>query len=305
MTTRTVLVTGAGGFVGSSLVDGFAALGLDVVAFDEDFDEPPGPPVRCVVGALGEALLGGLPAADVVVHAAWVTTSPEALGVTRQEYLALNLDPLRDLLHWSRSHATRAFVFLSSSGVFAPTDGAETLTDADEPTSTSAYAEAKREGERLTWALGSEDGGPPPLVVRLGYLYGPGERARPTRTRRSLVAEWMAAAAAGRPLSVRADDPARDWTFAGDLAAALLRVVDAGPFAGPVHLGAPASYRDSDVASLIAGRFPGSAVTTATATADGTVKPPMAPSDIGGLRDFAWTDLPTGLDRCVEKEVPA
>jgi UDP-glucose 4-epimerase len=72
-----------------------------------------------------------------------------------------------------RPRRAGAFVFLSSSGVFAPTDGAPDLADACTPTATHPYAAAKRAGEVLVpAALAGHCLGP---CRPLGYLYGPGE----------------------------------------------------------------------------------------------------------------------------------
>jgi UDP-glucose 4-epimerase len=92
---------------------------------------------------------------------------------------------------------------------------------------------------------------------------------------------------------VRSDDPRREWTFAPDLAAALERAVEAGPMGRAIHLGSPHVWRDREVAGLIAASFPGTEVMMVPA--EGRMKPPMVPSDVPGLRGFAWTDLPEGL----------
>lgn len=294
MTRRSVLVTGAAGFVGSNLVSGFVEMGMDVVAVDMAFDdegpdgELPRGSVTRIEGDLGEDLVGGLPSVDVVVHGAWITTDPEGLGIGPEEYVHRNLQPLRALLTWARSSEPGAFVFLSSSGVFAPGDAANELTDADEPTGTAPYAVAKREAEQLVAEASKA------ITVRLGYLFGPGERLRPTRTRRSLVADWISAAEQGSPLLVRSDDPRRDWTLVGDLAPALLRVVDGARADPPIHLGSPHRYRDSEVAALILERYPGSRVEEVRGP--GSVKPPMKPSEIPALEGFVWTDLRAALD---------
>jgi nucleoside-diphosphate-sugar epimerase len=138
-------------------------------------------------------------------------------------------------------------------------------------------------------------------VVRLGHLFGPGEAATPTRSGVSLVAGWMAAARDGQPLAVRSDDPARDWTFTPDLAAALELVADSPSTGRPVHVGSPHVYRDHDLATLIASRVPGADIVPSPA--DGTVKPPMVPSDIPALGGFSWTDPATGLQALLAAEV--
>lgn len=294
---------------------GFADLGWEVIGLDRAFDTGwENRDIHLVTAELDQGVPADVPAVDLVLHAAWVTTAPGTLGITAAEYVTLNLRPLHAVLEYTDRTLPAAFVFLSSSGVFAPGDAVEGLTDADHPTGASSYAAAKREGElRVAAALRSterdsreSDSGDLATavhVVRLGYLFGPGETARPSREGVSLVADWLDAARGGRPLAVRSDDPARDWTFTPDLAAALERVVDGPSASRPVHLGSPHVWRDGALADLIVSHFPDAKRVTETAA--GRVKPPMVPSDIPALRDFSWTDPPAGLQAILAPEVVA
>ena len=302
MKRRQVLVTGAGGFVGRAVALGFADLGWGVIGLDRTFDESwERDSMRSSTAELSEGVPSDVPDVDLVVHSAWVTTDPAMLGVTTAEYIALNTRPLLTMLEYARCTSPAAFVFLSSSGVFAATDATEGLKDTYSPAGTSPYAAAKRAGEAL--ALSALDSQTEVQVVRLGYLFGPDEIARPSRVGVSLVAGWLAAARQGQALAVRSDDPLREWTFTSDLAVALEQVVD-GPSAGhPVHLGSTHVSRDSAFAALIASELPGTELVTVPA--EGPVKPPMVPSDIPALRDFAWTDLTTGLRALLAAEVVA
>ena len=84
MTVGRALITGAGGFVGSALAGGFLRLGWQVCALDTTFDVPAR--ARLSEAELVCADLGGplpeLSRADVIIHAAALTTGPEALGIT-------------------------------------------------------------------------------------------------------------------------------------------------------------------------------------------------------------------------------
>ena len=300
---REMLVTGAGGFVGSALVEGFVALGWRVTAVDRAFDAATGARLsgsRVITADLEHGAPSDLPAAAVIVHAAATTTDAATLGVTPAAHIAANLRPLLALLEHAALTRPEAFVFVSSSGVFAAGDGRDRLRDTDVPTGRSPYAVAKRAGELLTLAAFD---GVAAHVVRLGHLYGPHEATRPSRVRLSPVARWLEAARRGAALVVPADNPARDWTFTPDLAPVMARLVAAPPAAGPVHLCSPFVETDDVMAARIAALMPGVRCTRGPALT--AVKPPMAPSDLAHLGPLSWTDPATGLARLAAVEVGA
>ena len=304
MRRPSVLVTGAGGFVGRALAGGFADLGWEVFGLDRSFDGGWGfEAAREVLVDLNEGVPPGLPRVDLVIHGAWVTTDADTVEDRSAEYRTSNLRPLEAVLDYVRGTGPEAFIFLSSSGVFGPEDGAGTgtgpgetdlargLTDDLVPTGASSYAVAKRAGEALVSSSPME--GTRTHIARLGYLHGPGEVARPSRTHVSLVAQWLASARAGRPLTVRSDDPLRDWTFTSDLSPALERLARESSSGRPLHVGSRHILRDRAWADLVAARFPG--VDVLTVPASGAVKPPMVPSDVPSLRGFEWRPPAEGL----------
>ncbi len=303
---REILITGAGGFVGSALVEGFLALGWRVTAVDRVFDAATRARLagsHLVTTDLARGDPSDLPAAAVVVHAAAVTVEAAALGWTPAAQIAANTRPLLAMLEHAARTRPDAFVFLSSSGVFAAGDGAagveggDGLRDTDVPTGRSPYAVAKRAGELLT---GTAFEGVAAHVVRLGYLYGPHEAARPSRVRTSAVATWFAAARRGEPLVVAADDPARDWTFTPDLAPVVAQLVAGRPASGPVHLCSPFVATDSVMTGHIAALMPGSRCTSGPVRTAG--KPPMRPSDFSHLGPLSWTDPATALAQLAATE---
>jgi nucleoside-diphosphate-sugar epimerase len=302
MTGRAILVSGAGGFVGCALAEGFRSLGWRVIALDRSFDAA----ARARLAGTEQVeadLAAGVPdgiAADAAIHAAALTTDAAAAGLTPAAHVAANMRPLLAMLDWAAAARPRAFAFLSSSGVFGPGDGAPDLLDACIPTGRGPYAAAKLAGEVLVPAALPE--GTAAHVVRLGYIFGPGEAARPTRTRVSRVADWLARARAGLPLPVPADDPRRDWTWAPDLAPALARLLDAPAAGRPLHLGSGRSLRDSALAALIAAAIPGTRTVPAPALG---AKPPMVPSRMPALDGLAWTDPAAGIAALLHEGVPA
>ena len=290
--TKRATLSGAGGFVGGQIAAGLLAAGWRVAAVDLSFD--PEARARLQGAELVEADLAGgfpdFPCADLVIHAAALTTDAVALGMTPAAHIRANTAPLLAALDHAAATRAGAFVFLSSTGVFAPTDGEPDLTDGCTPTATHPYAAAKRAGELLVPAALS--GICPAHVVRLGYLYGPGETARPSRTTLSLVRRWCDAAERGEALTVPADDPRRDWTWAPDLARALLRLAGAASANRPLHLTSGHILSDGQLARLIARTNPRAIVRMGPAIG---AKPPAIPSSIPALDGFSWTAPEHGL----------
>ncbi len=290
--TKRATLTGAGGFVGGQIAAGLLAAGWRVAAVDLSFDA--GARARLQGADLVEADLAGgvpeLPRADLVIHAAALTTDAETLGISPAAHVRANTAPLLAALVHAAETRAGAFVFLSSTGVFATTDGEPDLTDTCTPTATHPYAAAKRAGELLVPAALA--GVCPAHVVRLGYLYGPGEAARPTRTTLSLVRRWCDAAERGEALSVPADDPRRDWTWAPDLAPALIRLAASAPANRPLHLTSGHVLSDGQLARLIARTNPRTIVRMGPAIGG---KPPARASVIPALDGFRWTAPEEGL----------
>lgn len=302
-TKGRVVVTGAAGFVGRSIARGLVNLGWDVCGADKTFDDGwSSIGAESFVADLTQPWPPDLPDADVVIHAAWITSAPSNLGLTNAEYASLNLRPLLLALEYSTRVNAGAFVFLSSTGVFSAEDGRGPLTDADLPTSPSPYAATKRAAEQLVPA----GVGPAtrPYVIRLGYLFGPDETPRPTRASLSQVAQWLSAARSGEPLVVRSDDPEREWTFAPDLASAVDRLVKGTAPGHPVHLGSPHIRRDSSMAEAIASLYDEVGLDR-TGEVPGPMKAPMAPSALPALAGFEWTTPEEGLRATMREEALA
>lgn len=302
MNERAAIITGAGGFVGCAIAAGLLALGWQVVAVDLSFDAAAQARLAGASLVEGDLASGGLdlPRADLFIHAAALTTDAGTLGISAAAHIRANMAPLLTVLAHAAATRPAVFVFLSSTGVFAATDGLPELTDASTPTADHPYAVAKRAGELLTPAALA--GLCRVHVVRLGYLYGPGEVARSTRTNVSLMRRWLDDAAQGRALMVPADDPRRDWTFAPDLASALVRLIDAEPPGHPVHLNSGHILSDTELARLISRADPRAVVRMGPASG---AKPPALPSRLSALSGFCWTAPEDGLARLMAERTAA
>ncbi|HYO89109.1 MAG TPA: NAD(P)-dependent oxidoreductase [Candidatus Limnocylindrales bacterium] len=225
---RRALVTGAGGFIGRHIVQALLATGWQVAALDHAFD----PELASAWRAYGErvTLFAGdaaqLPVlnAQALVHAAALTANPDELGLSPEDHLRGNLDPLLVALAWAAARGARALV-VSSSAVYRQSAPGP-LDETTPPTPLGLYAVAKTAAEALAETLRAEFGRDV-AAVRLSSIYGPGELPRPTRPRLSPAARLIAEAISTGSVRVYRGDPARDWTYAPDIGRAVAALLNA------------------------------------------------------------------------------
>jgi nucleoside-diphosphate-sugar epimerase len=171
----SVVVTGAGGFIGSHLVLDRLARGERVTALDLRLDRLPanGSAERLVriegdctdAEVLGRALAG----ADVVFHLAAAHLSVVA---RRNEYRRVNVDGVRTLVEVAAARGVRRLVHCSSVGVY----GRLRDTPADEDTECRPeipYEATKLEGEHVVREAAAAHG-LRVTVLRPAWVYGPG-----------------------------------------------------------------------------------------------------------------------------------
>lgn len=291
--SRRVLITGAGGFVGSHLAEGFAALGDRVVAVDRAFD--PATRERLVGIELGEGDLLGpdgidLPAADLVIHAAAITTPPQGLGLSDEAHLAANVELMDRVLRHAVASGAKDFVFISSSGVFGADDGDGVHLESTSATASLPYARAKLAGEQAANAATVLRA----ISVRLGPIYGPHEAARESRTVVSPVRRWLDMALSGAPIVVDMPDERRDWTFAPDLPGALDALLRRQPpLRGVFHLTSGQVVSNIELAQRIADLVPSGRVAIGDTTR--VERLPMDSDRLDLAELYDWTPLATGL----------
>lgn len=293
--TRTTVITGAGGFVGSHMTAGFVAMGDKVVAIDSRFDDATR--IRLAGAEIIETPLAAnvLDAArhvDLVIHGAAITTPPADLGMTVERHFETNVGLVQTSLALAMAHGASDFVFLSSSGVFAIDDGEGVHLESTIPTAAIPYALAKRSGEDMTEAAQSAT--LRAISARLGPIYGPAEAARTTRKTVSQVRRWLDRAEAGEAIIVQAPEERRDWTFAPDLPHALSRLLGMQPrFSGVVHLTSAEVVFNLDLAHRIAGLVDGAIVRVEPHGE--RLRLPMRSDRIDMSKLYDWTPLTRGL----------
>jgi len=163
-----VVVTGADGFVGRSLVSRLRKQGVEVVAIDAE------PSIEGTIKAdICDPTIGQLiPEQSVVIHLAALSTD----GQCRQEperAVQINILGTLNLAKASKQKDARQFIFASSEWVYGDADGEEVKTESspvDVASLTSVYAVTKAATEPI---LRSEIAPENVTNLRFGIVYGP------------------------------------------------------------------------------------------------------------------------------------
>lgn len=165
-----ILVTGATGFIGQSLVPALARAGFTVRAAARDPSRiargPNIEPVAMPDLARPADWTAALDGAGHVVHLAGIAHAPGALP--DDVYTRINTDAVAELAGQAKGRIGR-FVLMSSVRAQAGLSSDTAITEADTPEPTEIYGRTKLEAERLLAASGVEF-----TVLRPAVVYGPG-----------------------------------------------------------------------------------------------------------------------------------
>lgn len=221
---KRVVVSGAGGFIGSHLVEALLVQGHQVVGIDR---RSPGSHPR-VAANLANALTdprftlieGDLVDLDLVelltgsltvFHLAAVPGVRPSWSEAFEDYSRANVLGTHRLLAACRRSGVRRLVYASSSSVYGLAARPSRETDATTPL--SPYGVSKLAGEHLCRAFAGEQAETLSIVMpRYFTVYGP--RQRPDMA----IQRMLTAALGGVPFTVFGDaSQAREFTYVGDV----------------------------------------------------------------------------------------
>lgn len=250
----SIMITGAGGFIGLNLIGRLLASGATVTSFTRNaldagalarFSSLPGSLIL-VKGDVRDA--DGLATAmrehdvDQVVHMATITSAADRERRAAADVIAVNLVGLANTLGAAAETGVHRFVYTGSIATFGPDTVDGGLLDEDAPHDPrTLYAITKSAGEAIVQRLGDLHG-LDWVIARLGRVFGPYEHDTGVRDTMSQIYQVNQHAKAGG--AVHLDRHCvKNWSYAPDTAADLEVLLTADRLPHRVYnLGAPHAW---------------------------------------------------------------
>lgn len=252
------LVTGAAGFIGSTLADALTERGVDVIGLDCFTDYYPREIKERNLAALRarstftfvedqlqtvplDRMLDGV---THVYHLAAQAGVRKSWGRDFLTYTTHNVDATQRLLEAVKDRTLERFVYASSSSVYGDAVAIPMREDAMvQPV--SPYGVTKLAAEHLCH-LYAINYGVPTVSLRFFTVYGP--RQRPDMG----FHRFIRAALTGQPITLFGDgEQTRDFTFVGDIVAALMAAGERGRPGTAYNIGGGSRVSINEVLTII------------------------------------------------------
>lgn len=235
---RSVLVTGAGGFIGSHLAEALVRAGASVRAFvrytsrgDYGWLEAADPDVvrelEIFRGDLAnpEAVSGAIAGRDVVFHLGALIPIPYSYLHPR-EFVTANVSGTLNVLEAVRRAEVRRVVHTSTSEVYGTAQEIP-ITEEHRLHPQSPYAATKVAADQLALSY-QRSFATPVVVVRPFNTYGPRQSAR------AVIPTIITQALSREEIALGATDTTRDFLYVGDTVAGMMRGGSADGIEGEV-----------------------------------------------------------------------
>ena len=250
-----IVVTGAAGFIGSTLSEALVAAGHDVVGLDAFIDYYPRPMKEANLAGLADApsfrfgevdlrtddLDPWLDGADAILHEAAMA------GLMRswtdlELYTSCNILATNRLIEAARRARVRRFVLASTSSVY----GTEAVGDEDRPLEPSSpYGITKLAAEKLVLAHVALHEFPA-TIIRYFSIYGP--RQRPDMAYHKFIEAMLDR----QPITVYGDgEQTRSNTYIDDAVTGTILALERGAMGGIYNIGGGRTISLNEAIALI------------------------------------------------------
>jgi UDP-glucose 4-epimerase len=252
------LVTGAAGFIGSTLADALTARGTEVIGVDCFTDYYPRevkehnlaplrarPTFTFIEDALQTVALDRiLDGVTHVFHLAAQAGVRKSWGRDFATYTTHNVDATQRLLEGVKERPLARFVYASSSSVYGDAVPIPMREDAMvQPVSPYGVTKLAAEHLCLLYATNYQV---PAVSLRFFTVYGPKQRPDMGFHR------FLRAALTGQPITLYGDgEQTRDFTFVGDIVSGLIAAGERGRVGGVYNLGGGSRVSINDVLAII------------------------------------------------------
>jgi dTDP-glucose 4,6-dehydratase len=255
--SEKVLVTGAGGFIGSHLVERLVRDGYSVQAFvhynsSNSWGNLEALPreilenVEIVAGDLGDGFMvdRAVEGAAVVFHLGALIGIPYSY-IAPSAYVTTNIAGTVNVLEACRRHGVRRLIHTSTSEVY----GSAQYVPIDERhplVGQSPYSASKIAADKLVESYWRSFG-TPVVTVRPFNTYGPRQSAR------AVIPTIITQALSGEQVKLGSTDTVRDFTYVGDTAAGFVRAASAAGVEGEaINLGTGTAVTVGEIVDRVA-----------------------------------------------------
>jgi NAD dependent epimerase/dehydratase len=255
---RSVLITGAGGFIGSHLSEALVRAGASVRAFvrytsrgDHGWLEAADPEVihdlEIFRGDLAnpDALAGALSERDLVLHLGALIPIPYSYRHPR-EFVTANVEGTLNVLEAARRTEVQRVVHTSTSEVYGTAQ--RVPIDEEHPLHPqSPYAATKVGADQIALSY-QRSFGTPVVIVRPFNTYGPRQSAR------AVIPTIITQGLSQKTINLGATDTTRDFLYVGDTVAGIMRAALADGIEGEViNLGTGVEVSIAEVVQRVLG----------------------------------------------------
>jgi NAD dependent epimerase/dehydratase len=239
---RSVLVTGAGGFIGSHLVEALIARGCQVRAFVrytstgtcgwiDSLREENRQQIKIIAGDLrdNDAVRDVVKGCDVVFHLGALIGIPYSY-IHPREYVDTNIVGTTNVLVGCREHQVARVVVVSTSEVYGTAQYAP-IDEKHPQVGQSPYAASKIAADMLAESF-YRSFGLPVTIIRPFNTYGP------RQSQRAIVPTIVLQLLRSETIALGATSPTRDLTYVTDTVAGIIRGAEVDDVVGmTINLG--------------------------------------------------------------------